>query len=41
MQAAALMGESACVYYQEFSIPTTGRVLSIPDQLPRMVHQSR
>jgi DNA-binding GntR family transcriptional regulator len=36
MQAAAMMGESTCVYYQEFSIPATNRVLSIPDQLPRI-----
>ncbi|MFL9936105.1 GntR family transcriptional regulator [Paraburkholderia sp. RL18-103-BIB-C] len=41
MRAAAMMGETACVYYQEFSIPATNRVLSIPDQLPRMGHQSR
>lgn len=41
MQAAAMMGESACVYYQEFFIPATDRVLSVPDQLPKMAHQSR
>jgi GntR family transcriptional regulator len=36
MQAAAMMGDSTCVYYQEFSIKMTDRVLSIPDQLPKM-----
>jgi GntR family transcriptional regulator len=41
MQAAAMMGEAACVYYQEFSIPATDRVLSIPDQLPKMANQAR
>lgn len=30
MQAVARMGRNACVYYQEFSIPPTQRVLSIP-----------
>lgn len=38
MQAAAMMGEATCVYYQEFAIPATDRVLNIPDQLPRMGH---
>jgi DNA-binding GntR family transcriptional regulator len=41
MQAAAMMGDSTCVYYQEFSIPMTNRVLSIPDQLPKMVQTIR
>jgi len=30
MQAVAHMGRNACVYYQEFSIPPTHRVLGIP-----------
>ncbi|MPW22249.1 GntR family transcriptional regulator [Paraburkholderia sp. CNPSo 3157] len=33
MQAAAHMGEKACVYYQEFFIPMTRRTLSIPEQM--------
>lgn len=41
MQAAAMMGEASCVYYQEFSIPATNRVLSVPDQLPKMGYASR
>jgi GntR family transcriptional regulator len=41
MRAAAMMGDTACVYYQEFSIPATSRVLSVPDQMPKMGHTSR
>jgi GntR family transcriptional regulator len=33
MQAAAHMGEKACVYYQQFFVPMTHRPLSIPEQM--------
>lgn len=33
MQAVAHMGQKACVYYQEFFIPPTHRMLSIPEQM--------
>lgn len=32
MHAIARMGRDACVYYQEFSIPPTSRLLTIPEQ---------
>lgn len=32
MHAVARMGRDACVYYQEFSIPPTDRLLAIPEQ---------
>jgi DNA-binding GntR family transcriptional regulator len=41
MQAAAHMGDSTCIYYQEFSIPMTNRVLSIPDQPHRPAKATR
>ena len=41
MQAAAHMGDSTCIYYQEFSIPMTNRALSIPDQPPRTSRSPR
>lgn len=41
LRAAAHMGETACVYYQEFFIPATQRRLSIPDQLPSTFRKSR
>ena len=34
MQAIAHMGRNSCVYYQEFSIPPTHRVLDIPAEPP-------
>ena len=33
LQAVARMGTSACVYYQEFFIPPTERVLSVPAEM--------
>lgn len=41
MRAAAFMGDAACIYYQEFYIPPTPRRLSIPDQPPAVVRNSR
>ncbi len=34
LQATAHMGESICVYYEEFFIPMTRRRLSIPEHIP-------
>ncbi|WP_057111653.1 GntR family transcriptional regulator, partial [Bordetella pertussis] len=36
MQAVARAGRDACIYYQEFYIPETGRALQLPEQRPRV-----